>query len=173
MEPGFLLNDKKMKLRQKLKNRIAEKQSRRMGKPSKKQIEKMKQNRNEQIKVHLTETHSSQNIYNHVLYLMSDLEQHKNNKNRLQIAKSLENKHSFLFENYFNIYREVCYQRLTDLNLLKKLLEQRDLQMNKSKTEEETTQEVGKILTEKFVKKPQLEKFEKMAKDSTEKVEEI
>lgn len=175
MEPGFLLNDKekdkkmkKIELRQKLKRKILEKQSKRNGKPTKKQMQKFKKKinkRDEEMKMHLTGEHSSENIYNHVLYLMTDLEKYKNNKDRLSIAKSLEEKHSFLHKNYFNIYREVCYERLTDLRLLKKLLDQRDLQMNKDKTEEETAQEVGKILTEKFVKKEELEKFEEMAKE--------
>ena len=159
MEPGFLLNNKdkkklsKKELREKLRNKILKEKIKRGGKPSKKQMKKMQQKRDDEYKVHLTGDHSSQNIYNHVLYLMEDLNKHKYDKDRLKIAKMYEKKHSFLHQNYFNIYREVCYQRLTDLNLLKQLLLQRDLQMKKELTEEEAATKVGEILTEKFVKK--------------------
>lgn len=175
MNQGFLLSDKEKKrleLKQKLKQKILEKQSTRTSNLTKKLVTKKKQQKKQQgteYEIHLTGDHSSQNIYNHVLYLMSDLEQHKNEKNRLLVAKSYEEKHSFLHKNYFNIYREVCYGRLNDLRLLQKLLHQRDLQMNKDKSEEEAAQNVGKILTEKFVKKDQMEKFEKMNKELEKK----
>ena len=148
MEQGFLLNKeekekRKEELRQKLKNKINQKKARRQSKPSKKQ---------RQRQIQIDNSHSSENIYNHVLYLMSDLESYKNEKNRLKVAQKFEKKHSFLFENYFNIYREVCYGRLNDLNLLKKLLSQRDMQLKKEQTEEEAATKVGEILTEKFVK---------------------
>lgn len=173
MQPGFLLTEKekkKQELRMKLKNKIASKQAQRNGKPSKYVLKKQQENKDKEWQKHLTGEHSSQNIYNHVLYLMSDLEQHKNEKDRLKIAKKYEEKHTFLHQNYFNIYREVCYGRLTDLRLLQKMLQQRDLQFSKQTTEEEASQEVGKLLTEKFVTKEQMNKFEEMSK---EKVEEI
>ena len=149
MEQGFLLSkeekDKKREeLKNKLKNKINQKKAVRQPKLTKKQ-QKM------QIKIDNV-SHSSENIYNHVLYLMSSLEPYKNQKNRLKIAKKFEEKHSFLYENYFNIYREVCYGRLNDLNLLRKLLSQRDMQLKKEQTEEEAATKVGEILTEKFVK---------------------
>lgn len=182
MEPGFLLNDKekdkkmkKLELREKLRKKIAQKQARRLGAPSKYAIKKAKEQRDKEFQSYLTGDHSSQNIYNHVIYLMSDLEQHKTDKDRLKIARKYENKHSFLHQNYFNIYREVCYGRLTDLNLLKKMLIERDLQFSQKKTEEEATQEIGKMLTEKFVTKEQMKKFEEMSKEELDnvKVEEI
>ena len=148
MEQGFLLNKeekekRKEELRQKLKNKINQKKARRQSKPSKKQ---------RQRQIQIDNSHSSENIYNHVLYLMTSLEPYKDEKNRLKVAQKFEKKHSFLFENYFNIYREVCYGRLNDLNLLKKLLSQRDMQLKKEQTEEEAATKVGEILTEKFVK---------------------
>lgn len=149
MEPGFLLkeeekNEKREELKKKLRNKINQKRRMRQGNPTKKQ---------KKMQIMLSnESHSSENIYNHVLYLMSDLEPYKDEKNRIKVAKKFEEKHTFLYKNYFNIYREVCYGRLNDLNLLKKLLNQRDMQLKKEQTEEESAKEVGKILTEKFVK---------------------
>lgn len=183
MQPGFLLSDeerkkeeeklRKMELREKLRMKIAQKQSRRNGRPSKYALKKAQEDKDKEWQKYLTGDHSSQNIYNHVLYLMSDLEKHKNEKDRLKVAKKYEEKHTFLHKNYFNIYREVCYGRLNDLNLLKNMLKQRDLQFSKQTTEEEASQEVGKLLTEKFVSKEQMNKFEKMSKEELEKVEEI
>lgn len=177
MEPGFLLNDKekdkkmkKLELREKLRRKIAQKQARRNGRPSKYAVKKAQEARDKEFQLHLTGDHSSQNIYNHVIYLMSDLEQHKNEKDRLKVAKKYEKKHSFLHKNYFNIYREVCYGRLNDLNLLRNMLLERDAQFKKEKTEEEAAQTVGKMLTEKFVKKDQMEKFEKMSEEELNKV---
>ena len=182
MQSGFLLNDKdkdkkmrKLELKAKLKKKIAEKQAKRYGKLTKYEIKKMQKEKDKEWQKHLNGEHSSQNIYNHVVYLMSELEKHKNEKNRLKVAQKYEKKHSFLHQNYFNIYREVCYGRLNDLNLLKRMLEQRDLQMKKEKTEEEATEEIGKMLTEKFVSKEQMKKFENMSKEELDntKVKEI
>lgn len=173
MEPGFLLSEKEKKreeLKAKLRNKIAAKRARRNGRPSKYALKKQQEEKDKEWQKHLTGDHSSQNIYNHVLYLMSDLEKHKNEKDRLKIAKKYEEKHTFLHKNYFNIYREVCYGRLTDLRLLQKMLEQRDLQFSKQTTEEEASQEVGKLLTEKFVSKNQMKKFEKMSEEELNKV---
>jgi len=145
MEPGFLLNNKeKEKLKEKLRNKIKQKQEQRKIKPTKQQQQR-------EIKL-INGDFSSENIYNHVLYLMKELEPYRNEKNRLKVAKKFEKKHNFLYENFFNIYREVCYGRLNDLRLLQKLLRQRDLQMQMKQTEEDSAKEVGKILTEKFVK---------------------
>ena len=180
MQSGFLLNEdekiRKSELREKLRKKIIQKQIKRNGKPSKYEVKKAKEKKDKEFKLHLTGEHSSENIYNHVIYLMSDLEQYKNDKDRLKVAQKYEKKHSFLHQNYFNIYREVCYGRLNDLRLLQKLLKQRDLQFNQKKTEEEASQEVGKILTEKFVSKDQMKKFEKMSEEETTqntKIEEI
>lgn len=176
MDPGFLLHNfqerekKKRELREKLRKKIAQKQSKRNGKPSKYAMKKIQEEKDKEWQKYLTGDHSSQNIYNHVLYLMSDLEKHKTEKDRLKIARKYENKHTFLHKNYFNIYREVCYGRLNDLGLLKKMLQQRDLQITQKKSEEEATQEVGKILTEKFVSKEQMKKFEEMSKEEMDKV---
>ena len=180
MQPGFLLSDedkkkeeeklKKIELREKLRRKIAQKQNRRNGRPSKYALKKLQEEKDKEWQKYLTGDHSSQNIYNHVLYLMSDLEKHKNEKDRLKIAKKYENKHTFLHQNYFNIYREVCYGRLKDLGLLRKMLKQRDLQFSQKKSEEEATQEVGKMLTEKFISKKQMKKFEKMSKEELNKV---
>jgi|TARA_B100001971_G_C18203418_1_gene546068 phosphodiesterase/alkaline phosphatase D-like protein len=147
MEKGFLLTEEeKKKKREELKRRLKHKiKSKQLGRVSRKQREQM-------IRHKTNNSHSSQNIMNCVANLQQDCKPYEKEKNKVQICKKFEKKHSFLQENYFHIYRQVCYGDLKDLNLLKKMLTERDRWVNPNNdvTVEDSTKKIGEMLTKKY-----------------------
>tara|TARA_B110001454_G_C12719968_1_gene434256 strand:+ start:71 stop:553 length:483 start_codon:yes stop_codon:yes gene_type:complete len=147
MEKGFLLTEEeKKKKREELKRKLRHKiKSKQLGRVSRKQRERM-------IRHKTNNSHSSQNIMNCVANLQQDCKPYEKEKNKVKVCQKFEKKHSFLQENYFHIYRQVCYGDLKDLNLLKKMLTERDRWVNPNNdvTVEDSTKKIGEMLTEKY-----------------------
>jgi hypothetical protein len=147
MEKGFLLTqEEKNKKREELNKRLQHKiKSKKLQRAPRKMRERM-------IRHKTNDSHSSQNIMNCVANLQQDCEQYKKEKNKVKICQKFEKKHSFLQKNYFHIYRQVCYGELKDLKLLQQMLNERDrfANPNNNVTVQESTKNVGKILTEKY-----------------------
>jgi len=153
MEKGFLLTkeekeQKKKELKEKMKNVLDNKKLQRVSRKTRESLMRHKTD----------DSHSSKNIMNCVENLQQDCVKYLREKNKVKVCKSMEKKHNFLQQNYFHIYRQVCYDDLKDLKLLQKMLDERDRynNPNNSTTIEESTKNIGKILTTKYC--PDLEK---------------
>lgn len=147
MEKGFLLtqeekNKKREELKKKLKHKIKSKK-----------LERAPRKMRERLMRHKTDnSDSSQNIMNCVVNLQQDCIKYRKEKNKVTVCQRMEKHHSFLQKNYFHIYRQVCYGELKDLKLLQQMLNERDRfeNPNNKVTIEESSKNVGKILTEKY-----------------------
>ena len=168
MEKGFLLTEEeKKKKREELKRRLKHKiKSKQLGRVSRKQRERMMRESKQRVRVEKKESkrtdgdqrhktndsHLSQNIMNCVVNLQQDCKPFEKEKNKVQVCQRFEKKHSFLQKNYFHIYRQVCYGELKDLNLLQRMLTERERWVNPNNdvTIEDSTKKIGEILTEKY-----------------------
>jgi len=147
MEKGFLLTqEEKNKKREELKKRLKHK-------IKSKKLERAPRKVREKLMRHKTDnSHSSQNIMNCVVNLQQDCVRYQREKNKVVVCQRMEKRHSFLQKNYFHIYRQVCYGELKDLKLLQQMLNERDRFTNPKNnvTVQESSKNVGKILTEKY-----------------------
>jgi len=147
MENGFLLtkqqkDQKKKENLEKIQHKIKSKKIQRVSR-------KM---RDQSIRYKTDNTHTSQNIMNCVVNLQKDCVQYISEKNKVTVCKKMEKYHPFLQKNYFHIYRQLCYDDLKDLKLLEQMLKERDnfINPNNNITVEDSSRNIGKMLTEKY-----------------------
>lgn len=142
--------DNKQELRNKLRQKIQQKQKKRQG--NKKNIKK------EQIKSH--------NIYKNVKTLMEDVAILKQKMGKkfvhAQVGKLLRTKYSWLYDNYFPIYRATVFEEM-DLNMLKMMLNEKNLIDTNVSTNDESDKKIGSFLGDKY--NIDMEKLEKDLKE--------
>ena len=126
--------DKRQELKNKLKEKITQKEKQRMGNKKNLKMEQVK----------------SQNIYNNVKLLMEDIRflKHKLGKKfvHAKAGQLLKEKYIWLFDNYFPIYRATVFEEV-DLKTLELML----LEKNRVDTSQDNADKrVGQYLGDRY-----------------------